>query len=154
MINLDTTTPCIYLGEYDIHVNKYLSYAQIQQIVDTLEQLAKEKSIIGRPCDYWAARQQHIDMMVLAQATDIPEETLKEKSIHTVFQNNGIIDAVKANIINYNQLEEAIQYTEKWDKTLTKIVNSFTTLLEKNKYDIHNISHYLKEITNGEQSAK
>lgn len=142
----------VYLEEYDIHVNTYLTYAQIQQIVDTLQVLMKETDNKGRQCNYWAARQQHIDMMLLVLVTDIPRKDFDTNG-HNVFQNSGIIDAVKKSIKNYYQLEEAINYTEAWDKTLAKIVDSFTNILKANKYDIKKISQDLKELHDGDTGA-
>ena len=63
--------PQVYLGEYGIHVKTYLTYPQIQQIVDNYQVLEKLKSDDGRKYDYWAARQQHIDMALLLNVTDI-----------------------------------------------------------------------------------
>ena len=143
----------VYLEEYDIHVNTYLTYAQIQQIVDTLQVLMKETDNKGRQCNYWAARQQHIDMMLLALVTDIPREDFDTNG-HNVFQNSGIIDAVKKSIKNYYQLEEAINYTEAWDKTLAKIVDSFTIVLEKNQYDLKALAQSIKDITDGNKLAQ
>ena len=52
-----------YLDGYDVYVNPYLTYAQIQAIVNGVKGL-----------DSWAEREQNIDMCVLAFATDIPTE--------------------------------------------------------------------------------
>ena len=140
--------PQVYLGEYDNNVKTYLTYSQIQQIVDNYQVLEKLKSDDGRKYDYWAARQQHIDMALLLNATDISEEDLKKVS-HDQFLFSGIIDKVKECVVNYNQLIEAFNYSEAWDKTLAKIVDSFTNVLKANKYDIKKISQDLKELHDG-----
>lgn len=137
--------PQVYLGEYDINVKTYLTYSQIQQIIDNYQVLEKLKSDEGRKYDYWAARQQHIDMALLLNVTDIPEEDLK-KYTHDQFLFSGIIDKVKEQVVNYNQLIEAFDYTEAWDKTLAKIVDSFANILKVNKYDIKKITQGLKEL--------
>lgn len=144
--------PQVYLGEYDINVKTYLTYSQIQQIVDNYQVLEKLKSDDGRKYDYWAARQQHIDMALLLNATDISEEDLKKVS-HDQFLFSGVIDKVKECVVNYNQLIEAFDYSEAWDKTLAKIVDSFTNVLKANKYDIKKISQDLKELDDGNTGA-
>ena len=55
----------IHFGDYDISVNRYLTYAQIQSIVNQARQF-----------ESWADRQQCIDMLVLAFATDISKKEL------------------------------------------------------------------------------
>lgn len=144
--------PQVHLGEYDINVKTYLTYSQIQQIVDNYQVLEKLKSDDGRKYDYWAARQQHIDMALLLNVTDISEEDLRKVS-HDQFLFNGVIDKVKECVVNYNQLIEAFDYSEAWDKTLAKIVDSFTNVLKVNKYDIKKISQDLKELHDGNTRA-
>ena len=91
----------LYLEKYDVHVNPYLTYAQIQQIVNSATQF-----------ETWAERQQNIDMLVMLHATDIGIETLQEH-FHDDFYISGLIDAVKENIKNYNVIQEALQYSER-----------------------------------------
>ena len=91
----------VYLEKYDVHVNPYLTYAQIQQIVNSATQF-----------ETWAERQQNIDMLVMLHATDIGIETL-QKHTHDDFYTSGLIDVVKKNIKNYNVIQEALQYSER-----------------------------------------
>lgn len=91
----------VYLKNYDVHVNPYLTYAQIQQIVNSATQF-----------ETWAERQQNIDMLVMFHATDIGIEKLQEYT-HDDFYISGLIDAVKENIKNYNVIQEALQYSER-----------------------------------------
>lgn len=116
-MNIKKEIPTVYLNEYGVRVNKYLSYADIQNIVNSTLELAKTKQENNMIADSWASRNQNIDMILLLCATDIPMEEL-EKTSHAVLLQSGLIDAVKGVIENYNRVEEAFKYTESWDKTL------------------------------------
>ncbi len=116
-MNIKKEIPTVYLDEYDVRVKKYLSYADIQNIVNSTLELAKTKQTDNIVADSWASRNQNIDMVLLVCATDIPVEKLEETS-HAVLLQSGLIDAVKNQIENYNLVEEAFKYTESWDKTL------------------------------------
>ena len=56
----------VEIKEYGIKVNQYLTYSQIQSIVDGLKKL-----------DSWAERQQSIDMCMLYFATDLKKEEIE-----------------------------------------------------------------------------
>ena len=99
----------IYLEEYDIYVNPYLTYSQIQKIVEATQQQT-----------VWAFRQQNIDMLVLLYATDIGKENL-EKNTHDVLLSSGLIEAVFNSIINIKTLYEAINYTESIQQAFIQI---------------------------------
>lgn len=102
----------VYLEEYDVHVNPYLTYAQIQAIVNGVKGL-----------DSWAEREQNIDMCVLAFATDIPTEKLEELG-HDVLLQSGLINAVCSEIKNLFSVYEAIEYTESTKRALAQIVKA------------------------------
>lgn len=125
--------PQIYLEQYDINVNQYLSYAEIQKIVNSTEELAKSKDQNNEMFDSWSNRNQNIDMILLVCATDIPLDIL-EKTSHATFVQCGLIEAVKANIKNYNQLEEAFKYTESWDKILIYGLQKIATLIQSKDF--------------------
>lgn len=99
-----------YLEAYDVRVNPYLTYAQIQAIVNGVKEL-----------DSWAEREQNIDMCVLAFATDIPTEKLEEIG-HEALLQSGLIDDVKCEIFNLCDIREAIEYTESTKRALAQIV--------------------------------
>ena len=126
-MKMNESVASVYLEDYDIHVNTYLTYAQIQQIVNSTLSLGKMKAENGRLLNSWADRQQNIDMMVLLQATDITEADWNTP--HSVFLQSGLIDAVKRHIFNYNQIEEAFKYQERWDKVVTEIADRVTDSL-------------------------
>lgn len=117
----------IYIEQYDIHVNPYLTYAQIQQIVDSTKKL-----------DAWSERNQNIDMLMLYHATDIPKEKLEEIS-HDVWLESGVIEEVAYVLNNSHVIYEALDYTESIERSLTQIAKDlpgYLKPLEKvvNKY--------------------
>ena len=105
----------IYIAEFDIYVNPYLTYAQIQQITNAV---LKQKT--------WAARQQNIDMLLLYHATNLDKSIIESHS-HDYFLQSGIIDTVKKQIINLNQLMESLDYSESFQQILIRLVEKLGT---------------------------
>lgn len=99
----------VELADYGIHVNRYLTYSQIQSIVDGLKKL-----------NTWAERQQSIDMCILYFATDLKKEEI-ENHDHDYWLKTGIIEAVNDRIENIYQLNEAIEYEESLKKAIVQI---------------------------------
>lgn len=99
----------IYIEKYDVHVNPYLTYAQIQQIIDSTKKL-----------DSWSERKQNIDMLVLYHATDIGKEKLEELG-HDVLLQSGLIEAVERKLENGYLIEEGLDYTESIQRSLAQI---------------------------------
>lgn len=99
----------IYLKDYDVYVNPYLSYAQIQAIANSVKTMGS-----------WAERQQNIDMLVLAFGTSLDTATIEAKD-HDYWLNTGLIDEVKKNIINFGDIQGAITYEESIIKLLKTI---------------------------------
>lgn len=109
----------VYLEEYDVYVNPYLTYAQIQAIVNGVKGL-----------DGWAEREQNIDMCVLAFATDIPTEKLEELG-HDALLQSGLITEVKGEIQNLYRVREAIEYTESTKRALAQIIKALPKYQEQ-----------------------
>lgn len=109
----------VYLEEYDVYVNPYLTYAQIQAIVNGVKGL-----------DIWAEREQNIDMCVLAFATDIPTEKLEELG-HDALLQSGLINAVCGEIKNLFSVYEAIEYTESTKRALAQIIKALPKYQEQ-----------------------
>lgn len=107
-----------FLEDYEIYVNPYLTYDQIQQIVNAV-----------KAEDDWMIRQQSIDMLVLFHATDIGKEQLEELG-HEVLLSSGLIDAVVAKIVNINQVYQAIDYTQSTQRALAQIVKKMSEMLQ------------------------
>ncbi len=104
---------------YNIKVNQYLTYSQIQSIVDGLKKL-----------DSWAERQQSIDMCVLYFATDLMKEEI-EAHDHDYWLQTGIIEEVYDMIENISQLYDAIKYEESLQKSITQIARELPRFSNK-----------------------
>lgn len=98
-----------YDKDYDINVHEYLTYAEIQAIVDSTEKL-----------DSWSERQTNIDMLVLYYATDIGKEKIEEIS-HDKFLASGLITRVFDIVKNIDQIDKAFNYTESTARALSNI---------------------------------
>lgn len=108
-----------YLEEYDIHVNRYLTYSQIQAIANSVKNL-----------DSWAERNQNIDMLVLAFATDISREEL-ENHAHDYWLNTGIIGEVYSIVNNWYMIDEAIKYDENPMRVIIKLAKEIPDFNKK-----------------------
>ena len=109
----------INLEDYGVTVNPYLTYAQIQQIVDGVKTMHN-----------WAERQINIDIGVLYHGTDIGKEKIEELG-HDVLLQSGLVDEVKAHIKNVGQIYEAIEYTESTQRALARILKQLPELSKK-----------------------
>ena len=107
----------IYLNEFDVEVTPYLSYAQIQSIVNAVCKF-----------DTWSDRQQNIDVLLLHHATNITVEEI-EKYGHEVFLQSGLLDEVKMNIKNLNQVYESIKYTQSTQRALAQILKELSNMM-------------------------
>lgn len=119
----------VYLDEYEVYVNPYLDYAQIQQIVNGT-MMASD----------WAERQTNIDMLLLYHTTDIGKETIAQYG-HEALLQSGLIGEVKKNIRNLNQLYQAIEWTEgatNVQRTLGKLITQL------NQFSMQSIKDQLK----------
>lgn len=102
----------------DITVKRYLTYDQIQFIVNTVCQF-----------DSWAEREQNIDILLLHYATDLSDTEIEEFG-HSALLQSGVIDEVKASVKNYNRIHEAIDYTQSTARAMNQIVKELPKLLE------------------------
>lgn len=117
----------VYLEDYDITVNKYLTYAQIQQIAN-----AVVAASINDSDDTWANRQTNIDMLMLYHATDIGKEKLEEIG-HNDLLTSGLIEAVRYRIENLYNIDAAIDYIEDNQRAINKLLKSLPKVLEETK---------------------
>ena len=117
----------VYLEDYDITVNKYLTYAQIQQIAN-----AVVAASVNDSDDTWANRQTNIDMLMLYHATDIGKEKLEEIG-HDNLLTSGLIDAVRYRIENLYDINGAIDYIENNQRAINKLLKSLPKVLEETK---------------------
>ena len=117
----------VYLEDYDITVNKYLTYAQIQQIAN-----AVVAASVNDSDDTWANRETNIDMLVLYHATDIGKEKLEEIG-HDALLASGLIEAVRYRIENLYNIDAAIDYIENNQRAINKLLKSLPKVLEETK---------------------
>ena len=117
----------VYLEDYDITVNKYLTYAQIQQIAN-----AVVAASVNDSDDTWANRETSIDMLMLYHATDIGKEKLEEIG-HDTLLTSGLIEAVRYRIENLYNVDEAIDYIENNQRAINKMLKSLPKILEDSK---------------------
>ena len=117
----------VYLEDYDITVNKYLTYAQIQQIANAVVEASANDSE-----DTWANRETNIDMLMLYHATDIGKEKLEEIG-HDVLLTSGLIEAVRYSIENLYEINDAIDYIENNQRAIGKLLKSLPKVLEETK---------------------
>lgn len=106
------------LIEKEIKVKSYLTYAQIQSIVNAVCKF-----------DTWAERQQNIDVLILHFATDLTDDEIEQYG-HDLLIQTGVIDEVKTNIKNLNQIYEAIEYTQSTQRALNQIVKELPKIME------------------------
>ena len=100
----------IVLNDFNVSVNPYLTYAQIQYIVNEVCKF-----------DSWAERQQNIDLLLLHYVTDITDEEINEYG-HELLLQSGLIDAVKKNVSNLKQIYKAIDYTQSTQRMFQQIL--------------------------------
>ena len=117
----------VYLEDYDVTVNKYLTYAQIQQIAN-----AVVAASVNDSDDTWANRQTNIDMLMLYHATDIGKEKLEEIG-HNDLLTSGLIEAVRYRIENLYDINGAIDYIENNQRAINKLLKSLPKVLEETK---------------------
>ena len=117
----------VYLEDYDVTVNKYLTYAQIQQIANAVVAVSVNDSD-----DTWANRETNIDMLMLYHATDIGKEKLEEIG-HDALLTSGLIEAVRCCIENLYNVDEAIDYIENNQRAINKMLKSLPKILEDSK---------------------
>ena len=107
-----------YLEKYGVTVNRYLTYAQTQQIVEATMKFHT-----------WAERQQNIDMLVLVHATDMTVEEI-EKYTHDELTQCGLIDSVKSNIENVWDVYNALEYHESTQRALAQILGEINKFMD------------------------
>ena len=101
----------VEIGELKFGIENYLTYSQIQQIVESVKTLGT-----------WAERETNIDMLLLYHATNLGQEEIQKHS-HDEWLKMGVIDSVKSHVNNYDRVHEAISYTESTQRTVAQILS-------------------------------
>ena len=98
-----------YAEDYGVHIKSYLTYSEIQAIANAAIKF-----------DTWAERNENIDILLIHFATDMDDKDIEELG-HDKLLKSGLINIVKATVMNYNEIDEAIAFTESPMRLLTKI---------------------------------
>lgn len=109
----------VKLEDYGIKVNPWLTYAQIQQIVDAIKKF-----------DTWAEREKNKDMLLMYHATDIGAERLEEIG-HDMLLQSGLLYEVKLHVNNLYMIDFALEYTESIQRSLTQIARELPKYMDK-----------------------
>lgn len=109
----------IYLEKYEVTVNPYLTYAEIQNIAN---EAIKYQT--------WSERNAIIDYMLLCYATDIKREEIDENG-HEAILFSGLLDKVKDVVENYYSIFEAIKHEESLIKQIALIMDSLPTVAKE-----------------------
>ena len=72
-------------------------------------------------------------MLVLYHATNLGKEKLEEIGHETLLQS-GLIDKVKAQIVNYHQLKEALDFTESLPRATYKLISQLPKVLDNDVF--------------------
>lgn len=104
-----------YLDKYDVNVKPFLTYAEIQTIVNAI------------PADVtWSVRQVIIDKFILGFCTDIEDDELNKMNPDELF-GCGLVGAVKNAVWNMDDLYAAIDY----EGSATRLIGKLMTELPK-----------------------
>lgn len=108
----------VYLEDYGVHVNPYLTYDQIGVISEAMHQF-----------ETWPERMVQRDMLVLLLATDVDRTPVEEGSenvklthTHEEYLTSGLLDAVRKSIVNFDDIDKALAYMESTSKAITQIL--------------------------------
>ena len=107
------------LNDKDIEIKSYLTYAEIQVIVNRVSQ-----------SDSWAEREQNIDLLLLHFVTNLTDEEIESYG-HEELLKSGFIDYVKNQVVNFNKVHEAITYTQSIPRLLVHLSKELPKLLEQ-----------------------
>lgn len=111
----------VYLKEYDINVNPYLTPTQVEDIAKTVINL-----------NSWLEREQMICYKVLCCATDIGESEIEELDPDMI-ASSGLYSEVMLHIINFSDIHNAIKHYESPVRMLADIAQNMPELLEQLK---------------------
>lgn len=121
----------VYLEKYDVEVKPYLTYAEVQAIINGVKKF-----------ETWTERETCKDMMLMVYATNIGAEVLEEIGHDTLLQS-GLIDAVRSSVANFEDVDRGIAYEESATKSLRTLATKLPEITEK-----------LKEVNKGATSKE
>ena len=121
MKDINKKIDSIYLEDFDVNVNPYLTYSQIQQIINAI-------------CKFetYSERKQSMDMLILYHATGIGKNRLENLG-HDLLLQSGLIDSVMKEIKNLNEIHEGIKYTESVSHLIIQLSKRFPDVIKQIK---------------------
>ena len=99
-------------------VKRYLTYSQIQNIINTVMQYQT-----------WAERQTIIDEMVICYTTDLTQKEVEEKTVD-YFVQCGLVDYLHYTVENYFDIFEGLKYHESVGKALMELSKNIPQIKE------------------------
>lgn len=99
-------------------VKRYLTYSQIQNIINTVMQYQT-----------WAERQTIIDEMVICYTTDLTQKEVEEKTMD-YFVQCGLVDYLHYTVENYFDIFEGLKYHESVGKALMELSKNIPQIKE------------------------
>lgn len=114
-------TKKIYLEEYGVEVKPYLTYAEVQSIINGVKKFGT-----------WSERETCKDMMLMFYATGIEANVLEEIG-HDKLLQSGLIDAVRYSVANFEDIDRGVAYEESLAKTLNTLATKLPDIADKVK---------------------
>lgn len=111
----------IYLKEYEVTVTPCLTMTQVDLIV---------KGICAIESNDFLERKMNEDMLLLYHVTDIGEEVLQTTPYEDLV-DSGLIATVRSCVKNINLIQECLNYTESFARTLAVLAPKIMPLMEK-----------------------
>ena len=119
MKELKIKTTDALMDEFGLtEVKKFLTYSQIQNIINTVMQYQT-----------WAERQTIIDEMVICYTTDLTQEEVEEKTMD-YFVQCGLVDFLHYTVENYFDIFEGLKYHESVGKALMELSKNIPQIKE------------------------
>lgn len=100
------------------YVKRYLTYSQIQNIINTVMQYQT-----------WAERQTIIDTMIICYTTNISQQEIEEKGLD-YFVQSGLVDELHYEIENYFDIFEGLKYHESVGKAILELSKNLPQIKE------------------------
>lgn len=119
MKELGIKTTDALMDEFGLaEVKRYLTYSQIQNIINTVMQYQT-----------WAERQTIIDEMVICYTTDLTQKEVEEKTMD-YFVQCGLVDYLHYTVENYFDIFEGLKYHESVGKALMELSKNIPQIKE------------------------
>lgn len=119
MKELKIKTTDALMDEFGLtEVKRFLTYSQIQNIINTVMQYQT-----------WAERQTIIDEMVICYTTDLTQEEVEEKTMD-YFVQCGLVDFLHYTVENYFDIFEGLKYHESVGKALIELSKNIPQIKE------------------------